>query len=208
MAKKLLCLLLAFICIVLCSCVKSLELSDYIKSCVQLVITDNVYATGFIANAEGCILTSAHSFKDCYQQQDISIQAQIDGDTYELELIAIDWVKDIALLKGDIEVSESIDYDSQSGNKCDYAYVLGNAYGENIISSKVQITKINIDICTETKQYLGALLYGDIALGCSGAPVIGTDGCFYGMVIGKSAHNNTIYALSPTEIKTFLEANI
>jgi hypothetical protein len=169
---------------------------------------DNTYATGFIISDNCYILTSAHCFEDCYENNDISINAHINKYSYEVCLVAMNKEKDIALLKGDFTVSKHIDLGCTNNNKCTYAYIFGNSYGENIITKKVQINELQINICTETKSYIGAIFNGEIVQGYSGAPVIGNEGTFLGMVIGKSIDGDVIYALSSNEINTFVEANI
>lgn len=207
MGKKLICVFLILLCL-MSSCSKESNDFDLEKACVSLKINDSIIACGFLVNEDGNILTAAHSFKGIYEQSDISINAKISGKAYLAMLISIDFTKDIALLKIDVSAPEFVHLDSLNFEKCKYAYVYGKVGGKEFSATKLCITTTNINIRTDTKSYLGAILEGEIDLGLSGAPIIAENGKFLGMLIGKNANNNEIYAISYKEIKTYLEANI
>lgn len=206
MGKKLLYALVIILCMMSFSCVAKSNDVDWIDdACYEIEINNSIYCTGFMINASGNILTSAHSFANSYESDDISIYAKIGKQTYSIALISIDFEKDIALLQCDLRDTAFICLDSEKQGKCKYAYVFGNTYGEGITKTKLDVIDANINICTDTKSYLGAIFEGDIALGCSGAPIIGDNGNFLGMLVGKSEKNNEIFAVSADEINSFLE---
>jgi hypothetical protein len=208
MGKKLFIILILFICLTQSSCAMKQDNLEPIDACVEITINDKIFSSGFFINDLGNILTSAHSFNGLYDKNNISINANIIGKTYQLMLISIDFNKDIAMLKCDIAAPKYLSLDSYNTAKCDYAYVMGNAYGKGIVSTKVQVIYESIKICTDTKSYQGAIFEGEIALGLSGAPVLGENGNFLGMVIGKGAKNNQMYALSLSEINIFLKESV
>lgn len=208
MAKKIFCILLITVSIFLSSCAHKKDADNFIVCCVQIVINDKIHATGFFINENGFILTSAHSLRSKYENNDILIKANYKGDSYDLSLFSIDEKKDIALLKSNIKVSEYVNLDTYKAAKCKYAYIYGNSQGNEIVKCGVEVIYREIDICTDMKEFSGAVFRGDIAQGFSGAPIIGSNLDFLGMVIGKDTRDNTVYALSHREIKNFLERNV
>jgi S1-C subfamily serine protease len=205
MGKKLFLILIILLCLILSCCDSKNENPEPYDACLEIIVNDNIFCSGFFINTSGYILTSAHSFNNIHGDKDISLFANVNGISYKAMLISIDYDKDIALLKSDISVSEYINLDFQNANMSKNAYVVGNAYGEGIISTKVKVINENIKICTDTKSYQGAIFEGEIAQGLSGAPVLGENGNFLGMVIGKGANNKQMYAVSLQEINKFLK---
>lgn len=196
------------LCLILSSCTLENENSKPYDACLEIIVNDKIFCSGFFINKSGHILTSAHSFNGIYDKKDISLSINMKGKSYEAMLISIDYDKDIALLKSDISVSKYINLDFHTTNISKTAYVVGNAYGEGIISAKVKVVNENIKICTDTKSYQGAIFEGAIAQGLSGAPVLCENGNFLGMVIGKGANNNQMYAVSLEEINKFLKERL
>ena len=188
MGKKLFLVLVILICLAQSSCTYNSDNNNTYDACLEIVVDDNIFCSGFFIDTSGHILTSAHSFDDSYDNKDIQISTNIKGKTYKASLISIDYEKDIALLKSDISVSEYINLDFRN--------------------SKVKVINESINICTETKSYQGAIFDGEIELGFSGAPIFGENGNFLGMVVGKGAKNNHMYAVSLKEINTFLKESL
>lgn len=208
MGKKLFLVLVILICLAQSSCTYNSDNNNTYDACLEIVVDDNIFCSGFFIDTSGHILTSAHSFDDSYDNKDIQISTNIKGKTYKASLISIDYEKDIALLKSDISVSEYINLDFRNSKSNKYAYVVGNAFGKGIVTTKVKVINESINICTETKSYQGAIFDGEIELGFSGAPIFGENGNFLGMVVGKGAKNNHMYAVSLKEINTFLKESL
>lgn len=211
MAKKIIVIKLAVMlaALIMCACALNSMHSraDAIDTFSVMLDAQGVYATGILAGPND-IITCAHIFDGTQEYADISVRAHIGNNTYPLRLIAIDAHKDIALLKGEFTVSAYAVKETQNTNNYNYAYISGNAYGAEIITSKVISEYKQVSISSESKSYLGLTFRGEVPPGFSGAPILSKEGILLGMVVSRHKSQQIIYALSAAEIWSFAEKYI
>ena len=156
---------------------------------VQVRIVDkasgekSALGTGFYADPGGYLVTNYHVVADVVQHPDEYVAEMIDasGNTAPLELMNLDVVHDLAVLKAPDPVQESFAFATQSLAKGTRVYSLGNPY--DLGSSIVEGTYNGL---LENTLYEKIHYTGAINSGMSGGPAVLGSGQVVGINVSTS----------------------
>ena len=149
--------------------------SDAVDSIV-IVATDTGQGTGFVIDSEGYIVTNYHVIEEATAAGIYTSSNEL----YEVQVIGIDPVMDVALLKIDENLQELTLGDSDNVDVGEKVIAIGNPYGLEFSATIGSISQLH----REGLNGLNAYLQIDAALnpGNSGGPVIDKNGKVIGMV--------------------------
>jgi len=171
--------------------------------------------SGFIFSDDGYILTNEHVIHNAIKV----LVTTTEGKDYEAEIVARDYVSDIAILKIDVENYPYVDLgDSDDILVGEWVIAFGNPYGFFQYNDKPLITVgvvsgIDINIGQEENRFYEKMVQTDAAInpGNSGGPLVNSLGEVIGMntmIISKSDAGSVIGFASPInkvkEIKDIL----
>jgi hypothetical protein len=156
---------------------------------VQVRIVDqasgekSALGTGFYADAEGYLVTNYHVVADVVQHPDQYLAEMVDGsgNAAALELMNLDVVHDLAILKAPAPVQDAFAFATQSLAKGTRVYSLGNPY--DLGSSIVEGTYNGL---LENTLYEKIHYTGAINSGMSGGPAILGTGQVVGVNVSTS----------------------
>lgn len=140
------------------------------------------------------ILTVAHIFNDKYETENICAKVDINGQTYELPLIYIDFSLDLALLKYENDENSiifgKIERTLFIQNNSFFAKSTNNSLVKNEVKNKPD-TLIRLKI--------------GVTDGSSGSAVLTKNGKIAGMICAKSPDGKFAYAVPSDKIIEFLK---
>jgi serine protease Do len=186
-------------------------------------VSDEVSAgSGYVVSSDGLVVTNKHVVSVlCSPGQDIQITGlSHDEKAYNLELLSIDAVDDIAILQVQNLETPLIPVqlaDSDSLKLGQDVLAVGNVLGElqNTITSGI-VSGLNrsfetdlVDPCTETSFQADNLIQIDAAInrGNSGGPLFNASGQLIGMnTLGTTDSENIGLAIPSVVIRTALES--
>ncbi len=194
-----------------------------LPSVLELICTfqaSESYATGFIIDENGYVLTNAHvvtSSVDNFIYDALSIKGKFYNSNaeYHLDIIKYDSVKDLALLKfkrNDLTLNAVEVGNSENLEHGATVFALGNAEGNGISMTKgiVSIPKIifNDKETNEANEYIQT--NAAVNSGCSGGPILNIKGQVIGMVsfkIKKTDVEGIGFAIPSRVFMNFLSNN-
>ena len=171
--------------------------------------------SGYIITNDGYILTNEHVVHNAIKV----IVTTTEGKDYKAEVVASDFVSDIAVLKIDVENYPYVDLgDSDDILIGEWVIAFGNPYGFFQYNDKPLITVgvvsgVDINIGKEGNRFYERMVQTDAAInpGNSGGPLVNSLGEVIGMntmIVSKSGTGSTIGFASPInrvkEIKNIL----
>ena len=161
------------------------EISSYFKN-------ESAFGTGFYVSGNGYIITNAHIVANKTQSDKFELPRSIysgiknsdDFDTLSLEYI--DPKNDLALLKNDCETSiEPLWITDKALEIGDPVFTIGNSKGDGL----VLLEGIVGDVNRTFGAHEAFLFTAAVTEGCSGGPVLNSDGDVCGVTVGGM--NNT-----------------
>ncbi|HHU43529.1 MAG: trypsin-like peptidase domain-containing protein [Bacillota bacterium] len=160
------------------------------------------YATGFIIDDRGYVLTNAHAVTDkagniIYEAVEIKGKFYNSSEEYLLDIIAFDDEKDIAVLKfrrNDLTLSALEVGDSKNLSYGATIFTLGNAEGYGISMSKGIISVPQKNFKDSQTGITNQVIQIDAAVnsGSSGGPLLNIEGKVIGMISFKVKNEDDV----------------
>jgi serine protease Do len=177
--------------------------------------------TGYIVNSSGLVVSNKHVISSACSNENVSISGiNSQNNSYKLELISVDPVEDIAILK--IVDTDQKEFpfvkfaDSNAVKLGTEVLAIGNALGElqNTVTKGIisglnrSINSTFEDNCTGTKYFPDNLIQTDAAInqGNSGGPLFNSSGLILGMNTYGTGGENIGLAIPSARIVSALNS--
>lgn len=136
--------------------------------------------SGFTVSLDGHVITNEHVIKGCKQ-----VYVRVDDADLPANIIAIDKMHDLALLKADFKPKKVLSLSRSNPELLQEIYVAGYPFGLRI-SSSVKVTKGIVSSLTGIgDNYSNIQIDAALQTGNSGGPIIDTYGNVIGVAVSK-----------------------